>query len=180
MNLAVREMEPKDIPLIIDYFYNADAEFLAGMGADKNRLPGKREWHHKLEQEYSKPFTEKEHYYIIWLEEGKAIGHSSLNEIVYGHSAKMHLHLWSPSKRKRGLGKQLLSLTLPHYFSTFKLRTLICEPYAANPAPNRTLPHLGFVRVKTYATIPGKINFYQAVHQYELKRQDHEKRAADI
>jgi hypothetical protein len=46
---------------------------------------------------------------------------------------------------------------------------LYCEPYALNPAPNKTLEKLGFKFLKTYTTIPGWINFEQEVNLWELK-----------
>ncbi len=43
MKLTVREIQAKEIEKIVDYFVNADTEFLKGMGADKSKLP-KKEW----------------------------------------------------------------------------------------------------------------------------------------
>jgi len=43
MNLTVREMQLSDIEKIVDYFVNADLEFLKGMGADKSKLPKREE-----------------------------------------------------------------------------------------------------------------------------------------
>jgi len=39
MNISVRAMKRSDIVLIVDYFINADSEFLKGMGAEKSKLP---------------------------------------------------------------------------------------------------------------------------------------------
>lgn len=44
MELTVREIEVNEIEKVIDYFLNADAEFLKGMGADKSKLPARKEW----------------------------------------------------------------------------------------------------------------------------------------
>jgi hypothetical protein len=43
------------------------------------------------------------------------------------------------------------------------LKKLFCEPYALNPAPNKTLEKIGFEFVKEYITTPGWINFEQPV-----------------
>ncbi|MEL7119370.1 MAG: GNAT family protein [Bacteroidota bacterium] len=82
----------------------------------------------------------------------------------------MHLHLWKPELRKRGEGTQLVKMSLPLFFETFKLQKLYCEPYALNPAPNKTLPKLGFQFVEQYETIPGWINLPQIVRKYVLDR----------
>ena len=170
MKLTVREMQVDELEKIVDYFLNADAEFLKGMGADKSKLPKRKEWIQKLETEFDKPYTEKDFYYIIWLLDNKAIGHSNINTIQFGKSAVMHLHLWDNDKRKRGLGVDYLKQTIPYYFRNFKLNKLICQPSAENIAPNKVLKNIGFELVRTYDTTPGWINFHQTVNRYELKK----------
>lgn len=168
MKLSVRELQLADIENIVDYFFNASADFLKGMGADKSKLPVKKEWMAKLKLELQKPYQQKEFYYIIWLIDNQLVGHSNVNNIELGESATMHLHLWENDKRKSGLGLEFLKLTLPYFFKNLYLKTLVCEPYSENIAPNRTLKKLGFKLVRTYETIPGLINFKQMVNRYEL------------
>lgn len=178
MKLTIREMQANEIAQIVNYFVTADAEFLKGMGADKNKLPKKKEWIEKLECELKKPFAEKEFYYIIWLFNKQAVGHSNINNIEFGESATMHLHLWNNDKRKRGLGLKFLRLTIPHYFKEFELKKLICEPFSKNIAPNKTLKKLDFELVRTYETTPGSINFLQTVNRYEMKKEQLKGRVA--
>lgn len=168
MTLRVREMHLDDIEKVVDYFIYANDTFLKGMGADKNKLPKRAAWIQKITLELEKPYPKKKFYYMIWLLDNQPIGHSNVNHIKYGEEAKMHLHLWKPIKRKKGLGVKLLKLTIPYFFKNLQLEKLICEPYAENIAPNKTLKKLGFELVKTYKTTPGWINFYQTVHRYEL------------
>jgi len=171
MKLTVREIQVNEIEKIVDYFINADAEFIKGMGADKSKLPKKKEWIEKLESEVKKPYSEKEYHYIIWLFNKRAVGHSNINNIEFGKSAKMHLHLWNNDKRKRGLGLKFLRLTIPYYFKNFGLEKIICEPFSKNIAPNKVLKKMDFKLVRTYETTPGSINFYQMVNRYEMKRE---------
>jgi len=171
MRLKVREIESNEIEKIIDYFVNSDTEFLKGMGADKSKLPKREVWIKKIESELKKTYKEKEFYYIIWLFDNQAIGHSNINNIEFEKSATMHLHLWNNTKRKRGLGLGFLRLTIPYYFHCFNLKELICEPYSKNIAPNKILKNLGFELIRTYDTTPGWINFHQTVNRYELKRE---------
>jgi hypothetical protein len=49
---------------------------------------------------------------------------------------------------------------------------LICEPYARNKAPNAILPQLGFIKIKTYRTTPGAMNFEQEVNRWEMKKEN--------
>lgn len=170
MKLTVREIQANEIEKIVDYFVNADAEFLKEMGADKSKLPKKKEWIEKLESEFIKSNAEKEYYYIIWLFDNQAIGHSNINNIEFGKSATMHLHLWNNDTRKSGLGLNFLRLTIPYYFRNFELERLICEPFSKNIAPNKVLKNLDFELVRTYDTTPGSINFRQTVNRYEFKK----------
>jgi len=168
MNLSVREMKSRDIELIVDYFLNADSEFLKVLGADESKLPKRTDWIEKLNLEFEKPNEEKEFYYIIWMIDYQPIGHSNINNIEFGHSATMHLHMWKSHTRKRGLGPEFLKHTIPIYFENFKLEKLICEPHAKNIAPNRVLEKIGFEFIKEYETIAGWINLKQFVRRYEM------------
>jgi len=170
MELSVREMVKEDIVLIIDYFVNADADFLKSMGADKTKLPNRAEWIKKLNKEFEKTNEEKEYYYIIWMIDNQPTGHSNINKIDFGQNATVHLHLWKSNNRAKGLGLQFLKRTVPFYFNNFKLKKLICEPKANNIAPNQALKKAGFEFIKTYETIPGMINFFQSVNRYEMTK----------
>ncbi|MEM9548321.1 MAG: GNAT family protein [Bacteroidota bacterium] len=174
MNISVKEMTLSHIESIVDYFLDADTQYLKGMGADKSKLPNRKDWIEKLISEYKKPYNKKEFYYIIWYKDNEAIGHSNVNKIHYGTSATMHLHLWKTDVRQKGLGLEFLKMTLPYYFKNLKLHTLYCEPYAKNIAPNKTLIKLGFELVQTYDTTPGWINFFQTVNRYELTKKKFE------
>ena len=170
MKLGVRESQVDDLEKIVDYFLQAKANFLHGMGADKSRLPKKEAWLQALQGEITKPYQDKNYYYIIWLVDNEAVGHSNVNHIKFGESATMHLHLWNNKQRKRGLGLSFLKMTIPYYFKNLALKKVICEPYSKNSGPNKILKKFGFDLVRTYETIPGPINFRQIVHRYELTR----------
>lgn len=170
MNISVREMEKGDIELIVDYFSKADAAFLNGMGADKRKLPDRTDWIRKLNRAFEAPMAEKEIYYVIWMIDGRAAGHSNIDKINFGSNARMHLHLWDGSTRKKGLGLELVKQSIPYYFKHFELEKLICEPYAENAAPNRLLKKVGFELVRQYETVPGWISYHQAVNRYEITK----------
>jgi RimJ/RimL family protein N-acetyltransferase len=168
--LSVREIEEKDIDFLANYWANADAAFLLSMGADINKLPEREELKKMLAEQLSLPYEEKKSYCIIWLADDKAIGHSNVNKIIYAEEAYMHLHLWNADVRKKGFGVALVKMTIPYFFKNLKLKKLFCEPYALNPAPNKTLEKAGFTFVKNYVTTPGWINFEQKVNLWEIKR----------
>ncbi len=175
MQAAIREMQPNDIPLVVDYFINADTRFLIGMGVDRSKLPKRDQWIEEMARELEKDYEQMKIYHIIWLLNESPVGHSKLTDIEYGNVANMHLHIWHPEVRKAGYGCEFLKQTIPLFFPRFKLKYLICEPYALNPAPNGVLPKLGFEFEQEYDTLPGPIAFFQPVNRYVLTREDMEK-----
>jgi RimJ/RimL family protein N-acetyltransferase len=74
------------------------------------------------------------------------------------------------------MGVQLVKKSLPYFFNNLHLKTLYCEPYALNPAPNKTLPKVGFEFVKEYITVPGHLNFEQRVCLWQMKKAQFEEK----
>lgn len=159
---------------IVDYFLQADKDFLVYMGVDIAKLPGRQEWLDILDADFALKTREKKFFYIIWLLDNQPVGHSNINKIEYANEAYMHLHLWQSPLRQKGIGLKFLQLAIPIFFDIFKLKNLFCEPSAANPAPNRALEKLGFDLIRSYHTIPGWINSYQAVNKWCLSREKFE------
>lgn len=168
--LTVREIQEADVQPLINYWLSATDEYLTGMGALRAKMPAQPEWEQMFAEQLAAAYPDKKAYCIIWLLNGRAVGHSNVNKIVFGKEAYMHLHLWDASLRGTGYGAQLVRLTLPYFFRNLQLETLYCEPYALNPAPNKTLPKAGFRFVKTYITTPGYLNFEQEVNLWEISR----------
>ena len=170
--LSVREITEADLDPLLDYWYQASPEHMEQMGADASKLPPREEFRQGLQKQLSAPYPEKMAYAIIWLADGYPVGHCNVNKIQYGEEAYMHLHLWNSERRQRGMGRQLVKLSLPFFFNLLHLERIWCEPYALNPAPNRTLEKVGFTFVKRHTTIPGSLNFEQEVNRWVLERED--------
>jgi RimJ/RimL family protein N-acetyltransferase len=160
----------EEYELMLDYFYKADETFLRGMGVDRLKLPQRDKWLVALLADHQKPDNERDRFYLIWTFRGQRVGHSSINKIVPGTEAFIHLHLWDSQLRRAGLGTQLVHRSANFYFQRFNLKKLVCEPSADNPAPNRVLEKLGFAFIRRYRTIPGVIAYEQDVNRYELRR----------
>ncbi|MFL5753225.1 MAG: GNAT family N-acetyltransferase [Bacteroidia bacterium] len=173
--LSVRALSERDIVPLSAYWLEADAAFMTSMGVDTTKIPEKEEWEKMLREQLGQSLENKKSYCLIWEMDGEAIGHSNINKIIYGEEAYMHLHLWKNEVRKKGIGTELVKLSLPYFFSNMRLKKLYCEPYKLNPAPNRTLEKTGFTFLKTYSCIPGWINFEQEVNLWEMKREKFEK-----
>lgn len=164
-------MLAEDVPLLTEYWQSASREHLLGMGADPDKLPDREEMQSFLLDLLEQPIEKRSSYAVIWQIDGQPAGHSNVNQLTFGEQGKMHLHLWNGPHRQRGMGAQLVQLSVLHFFEVLQLQTLFCEPYAENPAPNKTLPKAGFKYVKTYRTTPGSINFEQEVNQWIFTRE---------
>ena len=165
---SVREIQTSDIDLIVHYWLDADHDYLKGMGVDVSKLPARKQLHEMLMKQINSNYQEKNAYCIIWELDGEPVGHSNTNPTYFGKEATMHLHLWKPAIRKKGLGTAFLKMTIPFFFKNLKIKKLFCEPYALNPAPHKALQKIGFELVKEYTTIPGSMNFEQPVKQWVL------------
>ena len=168
---SLREIEGDDVDLIIKYFIQADDVFLNNMGVDPEKLPKHSDWHKLILDDLSHPLPKRQFYYLIWLVDNEPIGHSNINKIRYGDHAYLHLHLWRDEYRQIGNGAYFISACIDAYFEKFNLKNLFCEPYALNPAPNKTLARTGFELIKQYETTPGWINFHQMVNRWCLSRE---------
>jgi len=172
--LSVRPIAAEDIEHITNYWVNADAAFLLGMGAEISKIPAGEDWKTMLAEQIGQPFAEKKSYCIIWEINGQAIGHCNVNKILFGNEAYMHLHVWNTAVRMKGNGAALVRMSIPYFFTDLQLRMLYCEPYALNPAPNKTLEKVGFELLKEHVTTPGFLNFEQPVKLWGLSREQYE------
>ena len=168
VSLSVREIRRSDIDHIVRYWTGCDKTHLLNMGVDASKLPAGEQIAQTLSAQIDLPVQEKRSYCIIWEADGKPLGHCNTNPTIFGEEAYMHLHMWDPKERKRGLGMELVKMTIPYFFENLRLKKLICEPYALNPAPNRTLERSGFELVKEYITIPNPLSFEQPVKRWEM------------
>jgi RimJ/RimL family protein N-acetyltransferase len=167
---TVRLMIRAEADLIIDYFTSATSEHLETLGVDPTRLPAVAAWRQHYDREFDLPVERRASLMLIWLEDDQPVGFSPADKIVFGERANMHLHLFQPDNRARGLGVACVRRSVDLFFTTLQLKQLFCEPNAFNVAPNRTLQKAGFKYLKTHMTVPGPINFHQAVTRWVLER----------
>jgi RimJ/RimL family protein N-acetyltransferase len=172
MNLNVSEMKLEEVGIIIGYFHRASPEHLEILGVDPTRLPDADKWRDRYTFEYSQPMEKRRTFLVVWKLDDDPIGFSTADKIVYGEEAYMHLHIVKPHYRTKGLGSECVRKTAKLYFAALKLQRLFCEPNAFNVAPNRTLQKAGFRYVKTHKTVPGPLNYYQAVTRWVLEGTD--------
>ncbi len=163
-------MELAEVGVIIDYFHSASPEHLELLGVDPTRLPAPDQWRRRYETEYALDYPERSTVLVLWELDGAPFGFSTADKIRYRAQANMHLHIVDPELRRAGLGSECVRRTAAIYFEALALQRLFCEPNAFNVAPNRTLQRAGFTYVKTHMTVPGPLNYHQAVTRWVLER----------
>jgi RimJ/RimL family protein N-acetyltransferase len=125
-------------------------------------------WNTLLREDFRRPLTERQFFYVLWEVDGVLVGHSHIGDIAYGREAYMHLRIWQPNGRRRGHGTRLVRESAAIYFAEFHLKRLFCQPNAYNVAPNRTLQRVGFEYLETVETTPTWLNFHQPVTSWLL------------
>jgi RimJ/RimL family protein N-acetyltransferase len=157
-----------DYERMVGYFHGASDASLLAMGVDRAKIPPRGRWLETLMADFAKPLAERQSFYMCWSLDGAPVGHSNVNRLHYGHQAFVHLHLWHAVRHRQGLGLMFFRMSITEYVSRLRLHLIVCEPYAANPAPNRVLQKAGFHFVRTYRTTPGPLNFEQDVNRWEF------------
>ena len=170
MALTVREMMSSEVNIIIQYFQDSTPEHLETLGVDPSRLPPAQSWRERLQRECTLPIEQRTVMLVIWLSDDQPVGFSTSDKIRYGEQAHMHLHVTEPERRHQGIGVECVRRSADIYFERLKLKRLFCEPNAFNVAPNRTLQKAGFKYLKTHMTVPGPLNFHQAVTRWVMER----------
>jgi RimJ/RimL family protein N-acetyltransferase len=170
MALTVREMTASETEIVTDYFQQATPEFLETLGVDPTRFPPKGFWRERMQSQVALPIEQRATVMAIWLSDDRPVGFSTADKIIFGEQANMHLHVIDAERRNSGIGAACVRLTVDLYFERLKLKRLFCEPHAFNVAPNRTLQKAGFKYQKTHMTVPGPVNFHQAVNRWLIER----------
>jgi len=140
------------------------------LGVDPTRFPPAAGWRERLRREIALPIEQRSMVLVIWLSDDQPIGFSTSDKIIYGEQANMHLHVIDPGRRHQGAGAECVRRSVDLYFEQLQLKRLFCEPHAFNVAPNRTLQKAGFKYLKTHMTVPGPLNFHQAVTRWVIER----------
>jgi len=167
-HLSVRSMAADEVERMVDYFHDADDEFLALLGADRSRFPDRETWSDLVRDDMARPLPEREYHCLVWEVDGRPVGHCNINQITFGRDAYLHLHLWEQPERARGLGTRLLAESVAVFCRLFELDAIYSEPHALNPAPNKTMERVGFRLERTYETTPGWINVRQQVNRWRF------------
>jgi RimJ/RimL family protein N-acetyltransferase len=172
--VTIREIIASDIQSVVGYWTGAPLSYLEAMGIDTTDLSRFDAMAAGIQAELEAPYSAKKTLHLIAEFGGQAIGHVYVNNVNFGEAAFIHLHLWRGTPKRQKLGSRMVAAGIPYFFEKLELKELLCEPAAANPAPNRTIERLGFSLVKTYETVPAGWNFLLEVNQWRLSREKYQ------
>jgi RimJ/RimL family protein N-acetyltransferase len=162
-------MEPDEAPLVVRYFTEASPADIERMGVDPAKLPDPAKWERDLRAVLAAPPPRSRSAYYTWLVDGEPVGFSSLKDVEIGGSASQHLHMWSARHRGQGHGAILFCLTALAGYARFRLRSIVCEPRAANPMPNRLLQKAGFPLLRTYEGASSDLSAVTTLNRYDVR-----------
>lgn len=168
--LTVRPLATKDLDGYIDYFTRPSKADAERMGLAIDRVPSATRLRSDLQAMIAAPVNHFRSFVLAWCVDGRAIGHSSLKEIVPGDFGSIHLHMWRADLRGKGYGPRLFCLSVLDFYERFSLKRMICEPKADNPMPNRTLKKIGFPLVLTHVAASSELSIVCELNRYEILR----------
>jgi RimJ/RimL family protein N-acetyltransferase len=171
LELTVRPLASPDFDRFISYWFDLLPEEVARLGVAKERLPSRNQMRADLETMPATPAGNARSFILAWCIDGKAIGHSSLKEIVYGQSANMHLHMWDVEARGKGFGPDLFCMSAVEFYDRFKLKEIFCEPKSDNPSPNRMLQRIGFPLLEQRTGAASEISAVSTLNRYLIQRE---------
>jgi RimJ/RimL family protein N-acetyltransferase len=171
MQLSVRPLERRDFDCFINYWLDMSESEIERLGVAIDRMPSASQMRSDLEAMLSIPTDAAKSFVLAWCIDGEAIGHSSLKEIVFGTSGKIHLHMWRADFRGKGHGPRLFCLSAVDLYNRFKLKRMVCEPRAENPSPNRLLRKLGFPLSAARVGTSSELSAVCTLNCYEIVRE---------
>src|SRR6266545_7708981 len=102
--LTVRPLASEDLAGYIAYFTRLSKADAERMGLAIDRVPSATRLRSELEAMIAAPLDRLRSFALAWCVDGKAIGHSSVKDIVLGDFGSMHLHLWRADLRSKAYG----------------------------------------------------------------------------
>src|SRR4029453_13459967 len=171
MRLSVRPLAAKDFDGFINYWLGLSQAEIERLGVAIDRLPSAARMRSELEAMVAAPDDSVRTFVLTWCINGEVIGHSSLKEIVPGNSGSIHLHMWRADLRGKGHGPYFFCLAPVDFYKRFKLKRIICEPKADNPAPNRLLQRIGFPLISTHIGRSSELSTICKLNRYDIERE---------
>ncbi len=168
--LGIRPLANEDLDGLIAYFTRPSKADAERMGLDINRVPSATQLRSDLTSMIASPLDRLSSFVLAWCVDGKAMGHSSLKDIVPGDFGRMHLHMWRADLRGKGYGPRFFCLSALDFYDRFNLKRIICEPKADNPMANRMLTKIGFPLILTHVATSSELSVVCELNRYEILR----------
>jgi hypothetical protein len=168
--LSVRPLKEADIPFLIEYWFNCSDEDYIRMGVDKSKLMSKKDCENYFLNICNTPIEQAHSFYLIWLINNEPVGHNSLNEIIHGEIANLHLHMWNSKFRGQGFGPILFCKAVVEFYKLFQFKLILCEPKSSNLMPNKMLSKIGYTKWKTTVSKSSEMSLTCETNSYLISK----------
>ena len=121
--LTVRPLAREDFDGYITYFTRPSKADAERMGLAIERVPSATTLRSDLEKMVTTPLDRLRSFVLAWCLDGKAIGHSSLKDIVRGEFGSIHLHMWRADLRGKGYGAAPVLLVGARFLRAIQSKT---------------------------------------------------------
>jgi RimJ/RimL family protein N-acetyltransferase len=163
-------MTSADIDAVANYWYRAPAADIERMGVNMGAFPPEAKYRARMAEVLAMPESEVKAFALIWEVDGRSIGFCTIKDLVLGDKGSMHLHMWEATARGKGLGGRLFCLSALDFYERFQLKSIICEPKASNPMPNRMLQKVGFPLALTREGASSELSAVTTLNRYAIDR----------
>ena len=168
--LNIRPLDLQDVPLVHDYLQNLSSEDLIRMGIAGDRRPSRQKLLDSYQEELEKTPESQSFFSFVWQVDGEEVGYSTLKDIKYGKSGSIHLHMWNSSSRGQGYGGILFCKTVLAFYERFNVETIICEPKADNPMPNKMLGKIGFQLISSREGASSELSAICTLNRFQIDK----------
>lgn len=163
----VRRLEEKDIPKILDYFFDKPPLTLNTDGIDINKIQNEEQFTIPIELSLKTEDAQKKDFFIIFMIDHKSYGHCHIERITK-KDAYFYFYYWDNIYNKPPIVDQLIKQSILLIQETFSIKTLYAEPTPNDEYRNDVFQRGGFELVKQHEIERDDISVKQIYNLWKL------------
>jgi len=168
---SLRDLQPADVPAIVDYWTLSPPDYLAAMGVDRPRLGSPDDVHTRYTNAIRTGDSDQSSFALAITLDERMVGYTLLNryspDVNYSH-----WHIIIPGLRTRGLSTALYARRVQAYFTLTPITRLIHQTRTSNTAMNRVLDKFVPVSETKHIDKPDGVAAPGVFHLRFVKRED--------
>lgn len=168
--ISVRNLEQKDLPFLLSYWFRSPPGYLDSLGINLTAFPPEKEmeqaFHDLILADQENSVSQLNALTIVY--DGFAIGFHSISALDNDGSGIFHAHIWDENFRNRGIGKYSYISACKCFFQRFNLQRILFYTPAQNLAAIHLKESLGIRCTGTEIVGGGVAKENTTVKIYEL------------